>query len=181
MRVNYSAWSLLTGGEGSIDVTLDHPRVQLLGDQGHWRLPSWHGGETSKSKEPPPTLQVRLHVRGAELVAPAPCGTIEDVEFDVVANTGAETRIVLERMRYANGPWGSRLEALNADLAATREGVRVRVGQLRTPISNCAPRRCGRRRIPCGMSISRSGRSAGRGSRRCSTTARSMCRARVRS
>ena len=49
MRVNYSAWSLLTGGEGSIDVTLDHPRVRLLGEQGHWRLPSWHGGETSKS------------------------------------------------------------------------------------------------------------------------------------
>ena len=36
---------------------------------------------------------------------------------------GPVLSVVLERMRYANGPWGSRLEALNADLSATRQAA----------------------------------------------------------
>lgn len=132
MRVNYSAWSLITGGDGSLEVVFERPRVQLRGPDGGWRLPAWHGNESAKSPKSARALQVRLHVRGAELIAPAPCDTVRGVEFDVIANTGTETRISLQRMRYQHGPWHSRLESLTADLIADREGVLVRIGELRT-------------------------------------------------
>lgn len=132
MRVNYSAWGLLTGGDGSLDVVLDRPRVQLRGADGGWRLPTWHGTEAVKSSGPARALQIRLHVRGAELIAPTPCDTVRGVEFDVVANTGAETRVSLQRMRYQQGPWHSRLEELTAELVSDRKGMHVRVGTLRT-------------------------------------------------
>lgn len=132
MRVNYSAWSLITGGDGSLEVVLERPRVQLRGPDGGWRLPSWHGAERAPSAQPARALQVRLHVRGAELIAPSPCDTVRGVEFDVIANTGSETRISLQHMRYQQGPWHTRLQELNADLVADRKGVRLRVGELRT-------------------------------------------------
>src|SRR5205823_1009059 len=73
MRVNYSAWSLITGGDGSLDLTLDHPTVRLIGANGAWRLPAWRSGADRAGKPSSArTLQVRVSVRNATIVAPRP-------------------------------------------------------------------------------------------------------------
>ncbi len=131
MKVDYSAWALIRGQSGAIDVTLDHPLVRLTGPNGQWRLPSWRSNPSHKGGEPRP-LQVSLHVRNADVVTPKPYGSVAGVNGDLVANLGPETRVRLERMRWERGPWESKLERFAADLRADTSGVRVRVSDLET-------------------------------------------------
>ena len=132
MRVDYTAWALILGQTGSIDVTLERPLVRLAGAGGKWRLPSWHSNPSQKKRKPRP-LQVSLHVRNADVFTPKPYGSVTGVNGDLVADLGPETRVRLERLAWARGPWDSRLEKLVADLRADTSGVRVRVTQLTTP------------------------------------------------
>lgn len=131
MRVNYSLWSLLTGGEGSVDVVLERPDVRLMGANGGWRLPVWRS-DPSKKRSSPRTLQVRLSIRDAHVTTPKPYGDVTGVQLDAVANTGASTRVHLQRLTWANGPWDSKLEKLTADLSADASGLSTRISELRT-------------------------------------------------
>lgn len=133
MRVNYSAWSLLTGGEGSIEVVIDHPDVRLTDAKGRWRLPVWRSSPTRRDPERKPrALQLRLHISDARVVTPRPYGVASGVELDLLANTGPITRVRLQKLSWEKGPWDSRLERLTADLSADGKGVSGRITEFRT-------------------------------------------------
>lgn len=133
MRVNYSAWSLVTGGDGSIDVVLDRPTVRLVDAKGQWQIPGWHSDPRKPSgSKSPRTLQVRLRINGAEVLTPEPYGDIKGMGLSLVANTGPSTRMRLDRMHWDQGPWGGQLERLTADVTADANGVRGRIESLRT-------------------------------------------------
>lgn len=131
MRVDYTAWALIMGQTGSIDVTLDRPLVRLTGEGGKWRLPIWRSNPSTKKGKPRP-LQVTLHIRNGDVFTPRPYGSVTGLNSDLVANLGPETRVRLERLRWDSGPWDSRLEKFAADLRADTSGVRVRVTELYT-------------------------------------------------
>jgi hypothetical protein len=134
MHVNYSAWSLVTGGDGSVEVSLEHPSVRLVGANGDWRLPVWRSGkEPGKQKPSSRTLQVHLSIRDASVVTPRPYGETDGVNADLLAETGPVTRVRLERLNWRAGPWGSRLENMTADLNVDSSGVHARVAELRSP------------------------------------------------
>lgn len=132
MRVNYSMWSLLTGGEGSVDVVLDQPEVRLMGTDGDWRLPVWRSDPSKKRATRPRTLQVRLSIRNAHVVTPKPYGDVNGMQLDAIANTGSSTRVRIQRLTWARGPWGSKLEKFTADLTADRDGLSTHITDLRT-------------------------------------------------
>lgn len=132
MRVNYSAWSLITGRGGSLDVTFVAPTVQLMDPDGGWRIPEWRSTPKPRRGDPP-SLQIRLHVREAQLLAPKPYGLVKGVDLDLTARTGRATQVRLERMSWERGPWDSRLERLTAEVVSDRDGVRGRIETLRTP------------------------------------------------
>ena len=134
MRVNYSAWSLVSGGDGSIEVVIDHPTVQLVDAKGGWQVPTWRVDPPRKPRrDAARMLQIRLHVTDADVRTPKPYGDIKGVGLDLIANTGASTRVRLERMSWNAGPWGSKLERLTADLTVDANGLRGRIETLRTP------------------------------------------------
>jgi len=134
MRVDYSAWALLRGRPGAIDVTLEQPQVRLTADDGTLRLPVWRSDPTRKRAGKPREVQVHLRVAGATVTTPRPYGTIAGVSADVWADVGARTRVRLDRLAWDVGPWDSRLEKLAADLTADSSGVTVRVHELRSPM-----------------------------------------------
>lgn len=134
MRVNYSAWSLLTGGDGSLELSIDRPSVQLVDARGAWQVPKWHSGPKKTTKQGTPrTLQVRLRITDAEVNTPRPYGTIRGAGLTLVANTGPMTRVRLDHLHWDEGPWGSKLERLTADVTADANGIRGRIETLRTP------------------------------------------------
>src|SRR5262245_46102039 len=131
MRVEYSLLSLVRGQGGALDVTLERPRVRLTDDQGRWRLPVWRSDPSRQRRGGPPRpLQVHLRVPGAEVMGPRPYGLVSGAELDLVADLGPHTRMRLERLRWAKGPWDSRLDRLAADLRADSSGVRIRVNEV---------------------------------------------------
>ena len=132
MRVDYSAWALLRGQPGAIDVTLEQPQVRLTSDNGTLRLPVWRSNPSRKRAGKPREVQVHLRVLGATVDTPRPYGTIAGVNADLWADVGARTRVRLDKLAWDRGPWDSRLERLTADLAADSAGVHVRVSELRT-------------------------------------------------
>lgn len=133
MRVNYTAWSLITGGEGIIEVTLDRPTVQLTGANGAWRLPVWRSGRPRNAKPSAArVLTIRVHIRDATVTTPRPYGKTSGVNADVVANTGSMARVRLDRLDWQRGPWDSRLERMTAELSVDPSGVHLKVGELRT-------------------------------------------------
>ncbi|MEQ1834121.1 MAG: hypothetical protein ABL977_13795, partial [Candidatus Eisenbacteria bacterium] len=134
MRVNYSAWSLLTGGEGSVEVVIEHPDVRLIDSRGRWRLPVWRSSPARRGADrtPPRALQLRLRIADARVTAPKPYGTSSGVELEVLANTGPITRVRVQRLSWQKGPWDSRLERLTADLTADGKGLSGRITEFRT-------------------------------------------------
>jgi len=132
MKVDYSAWGLAFGKSGQIELTLERPDVRLLGKDGNWRLPVWRSDPSRKGAHEVRELQIRLRVRNASVLAPAPYGRASDVSLDAIANLGHTSRVRLERMTWGYGPWGSKLDGLTADLSADSTGVHARLGDLRT-------------------------------------------------
>jgi hypothetical protein len=133
MRVDYSLWSLLRGQGGAIDVTLERPQVRLMSPDGRWRVPVWRSDPSRRRSGEPRPLQVHLRVREALVVTPRPYGTVSGAELDLVADLGPHTRVRLERLRWARGPWESRLERCAADLRADSSGVRVHLREFTSP------------------------------------------------
>jgi hypothetical protein len=132
MKVDYSAWGLVFGRSGQIELTLEKPDVRLIAADGRWRLPVWRSDPSRKGHTSTRDLQIQLRVRDASVLAPAPYGRASGVSLDAIANLGSKSRVRLERMSWAQGPWGSKLEALTADLNADSTGIHARLGDLRT-------------------------------------------------
>ncbi len=131
MRINYSLWGLLRRQGGPVDVTLTGATIRLDGGRGGaWRLPAWKAGKPAGKGGG--RLDFHLALADARLQAPKPIGTVTGVDLRLAGSTGARTRVVLERLRWAQGPWHSRLEELAADLTSDRDSVVVRVRELRT-------------------------------------------------
>jgi len=132
MRVDYSAWALLRGQPGAIDVTLEQPQVWLAANDSTLRLPVWRSDPSRKRAGKPREVQVHLRVLNAIVSTPRPYGTVAGVNADLWADVGARTRVRLDKLTWDRGPWDSRLEKLAADLSADSAGVHVRVHELRT-------------------------------------------------
>lgn len=131
MRVGYSAIGLLRGGGRPVEVVLRKPVVHLDGGaNGSWRLPKWQAGPASGKPARP--LGFVVTIEDAEVHAPKPLGLVQDLDLKVTGATGAATRVTLERMRYAHGPWHSRLDELAAEMTSDRDSVHVRLKSLRT-------------------------------------------------
>ena len=132
MKVDYSAWGLMFGKSGQIELTLERPDVRLVAADGSWRLPVWRSNPSRKGSHTTRELQIHMRVHDATVLAPAPYGRTTGVALDAIANLGSFTRVRMERMSWAQGPWGSKLDGLTADLTADSSGVRARLGDLRT-------------------------------------------------
>ena len=48
MRVDYSAWGLLFGRAGEVEVTLDRPEIRLVAANGSWRVPVWRSNPSRR-------------------------------------------------------------------------------------------------------------------------------------
>ncbi|MFN8588045.1 MAG: translocation/assembly module TamB domain-containing protein [Candidatus Eisenbacteria bacterium] len=131
LRVGYSAVSLLRGGRGPVNVTVEQPVVRLdLGADSTWRLPKLVAGP--KRAGGGRGVDFRVQLRDARVSMPKPLYDVQGIEVQLSGSTGRQTRVKLERMRWREGPWHSRLDALTAEFASDADSVRVRVRELRT-------------------------------------------------
>ncbi len=131
MRASYSAIDLLRGGHSPLILTITRPIVHLDGGPGHtWRIPAWAGGGKSPGRGA--ARHFRLAIVDAEVFAPRPLGVMRGVEVKVSGETGAATHVVVEGLRWREGPWHSRLDQLAAELTSDADSVRFRVRELRT-------------------------------------------------
>src|SRR5262245_11794046 len=60
MKVDYSAWGLVFGRSGQIELTLERPDVRLVAADGSWRLPVWRSDPSRKGSRSTRELQIRL-------------------------------------------------------------------------------------------------------------------------
>src|SRR5262245_9520265 len=132
MKVDYSAWGLVFGKSGQVELTLERPEVRLVAADGRWRLPVWRSDPSRKGHKSTRELQIHLRVRDAAVLAPTPYGRASGVSLDAIANLGSRTKVRLDRMSWAQGPWDSKLDGLTADLTADSSGVHARLLDLRT-------------------------------------------------
>jgi hypothetical protein len=131
MRVRYSALSLLRGGGGPVDIELDHAVVHLEGGRaGGWRLPAWRSGPAGKGGAPGVRFSLTLH--DALLVAPGPVDTVAGIDARLSGDTGGHSRLTLEHLRWARGPWNSQLQELVASIQTDGDSTRIDVPALRT-------------------------------------------------
>lgn len=130
MRLGYPAMGLLSGGRGPIEVTLVRPVIRFdTGPAGGWRVPRWKAGP--RPSGPARELDVRFHVIGAQVRTPRPLETFDGVDLDLSAQTGAITRVELQRLRWRNGPWDSRLESLTGEWRSSADSVQFGLRELR--------------------------------------------------
>jgi len=134
MRIRYSALGLLRGDATPISIDIDHPVVHLNGGRdGAWRLPQWQGGGKHVARTTGGrTYAFRLHLTDAEFDAPQPVGRIDGVELQAFGESGRTTRVELERLRWREGPWHSRLEQLAGTFTTNADSVHVRIRELRS-------------------------------------------------
>lgn len=132
MRVGYGALSLLRGGRGPVKVVLERPVVHLDLGPGHgWRLPKFTSRGPRKAG-PARALDFSLELRDAEVVVPAPLARFAGVDLSLSGSTGAVTRAQVTRLRWREGPWGSRLAELQAGFERDADSTRFTLGRLRT-------------------------------------------------
>lgn len=132
LRLRYSAWSLLTGGNGPIEVELKKPVIQLArGPDGKIRIPKWKtAGGTGGGK--PRGLEFRVTIRDGKVQAPVLRPGINGLEARATARVGKGTQVDLQQLSWRAGPWGTPLERLRAQLDAG-DSVHVRVLELTSP------------------------------------------------
>lgn len=133
MHVTYSAFSLLRGGTLPVSVTIERPVIRLdNGPGGTLRVPTWDNGPKRAPAGKPREMRFELHLRDAFVSTPKPIGAISGIELDATGGIGAVTRVSLDRLRWAKGPWHSRLEQFAAELSSDADSVRFRIRELRT-------------------------------------------------
>jgi hypothetical protein len=132
LTLGYSLWTLVRGGDGPVELTLDQPVIRLdTGAGGGWRLPVWRAG--ARRAGTPRALRFVVRLRNASLVAPKPLFRTDGLDLDLAAATGARTRVEVARLSWRRGPWESRLERLRAHYSADAESTRFTLHELRSP------------------------------------------------
>jgi len=127
LTIRYGAWSLATGGGAPIVIELDQPVLRIDRDaDGRWRLPSWRA-KPARGAARPRTFDVRI-VRGL-MELPDPYGRIERLDVAARVRTDGGTRVDVQHVSWASGPWGSRLARLDGTVEAA-DTVRVRIAHL---------------------------------------------------
>ncbi len=130
MRIGYSAIGLIRG-RGPIEIEIDRPVVQFaMGADGKLRLPRWTAGETAPGKRAR-GFDVHLVLHDGSFRAPKPLDGIDGIELQASLATGGALRAVVHGLSWRRGPWGSRLEHLEAEYAEG-DSVRLAVRGLRT-------------------------------------------------
>ena len=130
MSVAYTPWSLV-GRRRSIEITLDHPVIDIArGKDGRLVLPEWRAGPAGAGGNR--EVEIILHLRGGEVRLPDTALVITGWNADVRALVSGHSQIMLERMNWSRGPYGSRLDALVGSFTIA-DSVRFRVGELRSP------------------------------------------------
>jgi hypothetical protein len=131
MSVAYAPWSLWLGRRRSIEITLDRPVLRLtLGPDGRPLWPEWKPGP--RGTESPRELELLLHFRDGALRVPDTSLEIDGWNLDGRALTGRPSQIVIQRMTWRRGPWGSQLEALAGEVSVS-DSVRFVIHEVRSP------------------------------------------------
>lgn len=132
LRVGYGALSLARGGRGPLSLTIEKPVVRLdLGPGRTWRLPRLVAGPPKK-KGRARALDFTVELRGATLQTPKPTYAFTGLDLQVRGATGPTTRAEVTRLRWAQGPWHSRLVELRAAFEAGPDSTRLTLKRLRT-------------------------------------------------
>lgn len=132
MTLDYSLWSLVRGGRGPVQLTLEKPVIRLDGgENGGWRFPSWKAGAPGKGG--PRAIDFVVRLRHARLIAPKPLERFEGLELEVHGSTGSSTSVDVRNLSWASGPWDSRMERLRARFEQGPEQARLQLMELRSP------------------------------------------------
>jgi hypothetical protein len=130
MQMRYSAWRLVTGGEGPIEIDIDRPVLQLSrGADGKVRFPKWRSGP-SRGKGRRLDIGITLHNGTVNLPIAQP--PILGLEARARLALGEGTNAYLDRFQFRSGPWGSSLDQLRASYESG-DSVHVRVSEMRSP------------------------------------------------
>lgn len=132
LRVSYGALSLLRGGRGPVRVVVERAHVRLdLGPGRTWRFPQVRRGP-ARPGGPARALEFSLELKDATISAPRPLFRFAGLDLLAKGATGPATQVDVVRMRWREGPWGSRLEELRAGLTTDADSTRFSVSRLRT-------------------------------------------------
>jgi hypothetical protein len=130
MKLAYAPWDLAFGRRRALEIQLDQPVVRLeRGPDGKLRLPRWRPGTPSRGPER--EYDVRLALRGGEVHLPDSSQDVRGWDLDARILTGPREQYDLNRMRWSQGPWGSRLEELQGR-CTVGDSVKVELRKLRT-------------------------------------------------
>ena len=131
MALGYAPWDLAFGRRRSLEIGFDHPVVHLgRGPDGKLRLPQWRSGPAGRG--PAREFDVRLSVNGGEVHLPDSSQDVRGLDFSARALLGKQDEIEVQRMSWARGPLGTRLEGLRGRLVAG-DSTTFKLVELRTP------------------------------------------------
>ncbi|MEO5618262.1 MAG: translocation/assembly module TamB domain-containing protein [Candidatus Eisenbacteria bacterium] len=131
LLLRYSAWGLLMGGSGPIEVELIKPVIQFpRGADGRIRLPTWKA--VAKTAGVARRLDFRIVIRDGQVRSPALKPGIEGLEAGAFVRVGAGTVLDLERMSWRVGPYRNPLERLRARVEVA-DSVLIDVLELKSP------------------------------------------------
>jgi len=132
MQMRYSAWRLVTGGTGPIEIDVDHPVLQLSrGPDGSVRFPKWRSGPSGGGKGGR-HLEIGITLRQGIVRLPIAQPPIEGLDARARLSLGEGTTVVLDRLKFRSGPWGSSLDQLRASYVSS-DSTHARVDELRGP------------------------------------------------
>ncbi len=130
IRLNYSAWGLLTGGKGPIEVEINDPVIQLpRRSDGSLRIPVWRSSGAGGGKGR--ALAIGVTIRNASVRLPMLKPGIEGLDLRARVRLGFGTLVNVDQMSWRSGPWGNALYSLRGQLDAG-DSVRVRVDELKS-------------------------------------------------
>jgi hypothetical protein len=130
IRLHYSAWGLLTGGKGPIEVEINDPVIQLpTRPDGSMRLPVWRSSGSGGGKGR--ALAIGVTIRRASVRLPVLKPGIEGLDLRARVRLGFGTLVDVDQMSWRSGPWGNALQNLRGQLDAG-DSVRVRIDELRS-------------------------------------------------
>ena len=113
LTLTYSLWSLVRGGRGPIQLTLEKPVIRLDGGPGGtWRFPAWSVGPAGVGE--PRTIDFVVRLRDARVTVPMPLRRFEDLDLEVHGSAGRNVSIDLRHLSWAEGPWASRMDRVRA-------------------------------------------------------------------
>ncbi|OGF15327.1 MAG: hypothetical protein A2W00_07025 [Candidatus Eisenbacteria bacterium RBG_16_71_46] len=130
VSLKYSVWDFLHGHRRAIEIVFDRPTIRVLtGADGRVRLPEWRTGGAGTAVT---TYQVRVTMRGGRVRLPGKLAPVEGLALDAFVDTGRPTRVVLDDLHWAHGPYADPLQHMSGELTVS-DSLRFVLRELRTP------------------------------------------------